>query len=116
MERIMNKDLTKMITALFVCLATSLATDSARARRLGPADRSEESGIRLMGTSARILAGGRTYIVLYWNKEPSATDYNLNRRLRSETGGKPLPVNAKGPISSVRTCDELKSIIKEGSP
>lgn len=116
MEGVMNKDLTKTITALFVCLAICVASDSARARRLGPADRSAESGIRLMGTSAGILTGGRTYIVLYWNKEPSATGYNLYRRLKSETGGKPLLVNAGRPISSVTTCDELEKIIERGSP
>lgn len=66
-------------------------------------------------TSAGIGPLGETYIVLYWNPVEGATGYNLYRREKVKMSLPKLPLNGKKPISSVKTCDELKAIVPEGS-
>ena len=69
----------------------------------------------MYATSADIDASGETYIVLYWEPQEGAVGYNLYRREKTAASFPATPVNGENPISSVKTCSELKAIIPEGS-
>jgi hypothetical protein len=58
---------------------------------------------------------GRTYIVLYWSPARDVVGYNLYRKELGEQEYPPFPLNGKALISTVKTCEELKAIIPEGS-
>ncbi|MCX8052847.1 MAG: hypothetical protein N3B12_03480, partial [Armatimonadetes bacterium] len=66
-------------------------------------------------TSAGIDSAGKTYVVLFWKKFEGVTGYNLYRKLESDGGYPTSPLNGSKPIATVKTCDELKAIIPEGS-
>lgn len=69
----------------------------------------------LSATSADIDSSGKTYVVLYWAKAEGAVGYNLYRRDESAASYPTTPLNGGKPIASVKTCDELKAFIPEGS-
>ncbi|MGC8863286.1 MAG: hypothetical protein ACP5R5_10995, partial [Armatimonadota bacterium] len=69
----------------------------------------------MYATSAGIDSAGKTYVVLSWKKHEGVVGYNLYRKLESDPGYPTSPLNGIRPIDTVRTCDELKAIIPEGS-
>lgn len=66
-------------------------------------------------TSAGIDSRGNTTVVLYWNPVEGITGFNLYRKEKGAASYPSLPINGKTPISTVKTCDELKAVIPEGS-
>lgn len=65
----------------------------------------------MKATSSDIDPHGKAFVVIYWKPAKDVIGYNLYcSRVR---GG---PINGNDPISSVKTCEQLKSIISEGSP
>ena len=73
------------------------------------------SEVRLRATSAGISPLKTTFIVLYWNKEPKASGYNIYRIQKNGLKPSPILLNSE-PITSVKNCEELKKIISPGSP
>ena len=75
----------------------------------------EERGkaILLRATSGEVAPDGKTRVAVYWQPVPGAAGYNL---YRWKAAGRPprQPLN-KAPIRRVRTCEELKQVIPEGS-
>lgn len=69
----------------------------------------------LFATSAGIDRLGKTYIVLYWNPVKGAVGYNLYRKEKGVREISIVPLNGNKPITSVKTCEELKKIVPEGS-
>lgn len=70
------------------------------------------SEFNLMATSAGVSPLKETYVVLYWNKEPKASGYNL---YRSQGSASPQRLNERL-ITVVRNCDELKNFVPPDSP
>ena len=69
----------------------------------------------LSATSAAVDSAGKTYVVLLWKKAEGVVGYNLYRKLDTDSAYPSSPLNGGKPISMVKTCDELKAIIPEGS-
>ena len=70
---------------------------------------------QLHATSSGIDRSGRTYIVLYWSPAQDVVGYNLYRKEEAARTYPSFPLNGKALISTVKTCEELKAIIPQGS-
>lgn len=99
-----------------IILSLSLSTFPASAvqlpRKMSP---EKNKGDVLYATSSGIDRTGKTFIVLYWNPVEGVKGYNLYRMKKGERKFPKKPINGKKLISSVKTCDELKAIIGEGT-
>lgn len=70
---------------------------------------------QLHATSSEISLFKGTYIVLYWSPAEDVVGYNLYRKEAAERAYPSFPLNGKALISTVKTCEDLKAVIPEGS-
>lgn len=70
---------------------------------------------RLKATSAGIDAQGKTFIVLFWQPDSNAVGYNVYRKEKAAHGLMAKRINGTTPISMVKSCLELKKIVRPGS-
>lgn len=72
--------------------------------------------VKLFAVSAGVsIASGKTYIVLYWNEAENANGYNLYRKNKGASVYPGTPINGSQLITPVADCNQLKTIIPEGS-
>ncbi len=71
----------------------------------------------ILGATSENIAvpQGKTVVVLYWQPVAGMVGYNLYRSARGVIATNAAPINGDEPIAPVKTCEELKAIVPEGS-